>query len=258
MARANRYIGGDEWTKPRITKSIFENQNSIVTDLILRTAKIVHNRTHKVGTAFLFKETSESYIFLTNYHVLKGSRECRNARILLVDENFKRHTLKCHKIIKEGKISDGTDYTYFSIKKESKSDFLMKLGSLPLAKEKPIAGDRLVTVGFGNSKATTRKYDASLGYDDDCLYLLGNKNILLKGELVKDVFFTGCDVISGDSGSAIVNRDTGELVGLLFGAAEQKRSNPLSTSEINEFLGTSYLDFMTNSSLAIDIRSIAL
>ena len=104
MARANRYIGGDKWNKPRINKSIFENQNTIVTDLILRTGKIVNKKTGKVGTTFLFQETPENYIFLTNYHVMAGSRECRNARILLLDASFKRHVLKCQKIIKEGKI----------------------------------------------------------------------------------------------------------------------------------------------------------
>ncbi len=55
-----------------------------------------------------------------------------------------------------------------------------------------------------------------------------------------------------------MNSDTGDIIGLFFGVADQDKNNPLSTSEIWDNIGTDYLDFYTNSSMSTDLKTIQM
>ncbi|OIQ17521.1 MAG: hypothetical protein BM556_12015 [Bacteriovorax sp. MedPE-SWde] len=129
---------------------------------------------------------------------------------------------------------------------------------MAITNSKPIPGDKLILVGFGNGRASTTKYDVYVSNDDDCVYLSGNKNVKIGKDITKNTFFIGCDTVQGDSGSAVINRVTGELIGLYFGMANPDMKNPLTSEEIYQNLGTDFLEFETNSSWAIDIRTIPL
>ena len=252
----NRYIGGDEWSKLNITKNLFNNSDAIIQDLILRTAKLSNRSKKTVGTAFLIDETESYYIFLTNYHVMGRSRQCKNSKLLMIDQFMNKHVLKCSKSLKVGSIKSGSDYHYFSVQKNSKSSFLSHLQPMKIITSDPTPGDKLAMVGFGEGSFSTSTYDGKLISDNDCVYLHGNSRISLNGEIVKDVFFHACDNVQGDSGSAVINRDTGELVGLYFGSVYYSPKNPLTSQEIHQNLGSVYSDFLRNSAFAIDIRKI--
>ncbi|MFG1498622.1 trypsin-like peptidase domain-containing protein [Halobacteriovorax sp. XZX-3] len=258
LTMAKRYVGGDEWSRPRVTKKLFQTLDTNTKSLVLRTAKVVNKIKRKIGTAFLYQEELEHYIFLTNYHVISGEKECSESSLLLINEGHNKIVAKCDGVISIGTIKSGSDYLYFRIKKSEKLNFLSKLPSLNTKFSNPVAGDPLVTVGFGGGKADLRRYDAKIAQDTDCIYLTGNMDIRFNKDKVRDVFFTACDAQSGDSGSAIMNRDTGEIIGLFFGVADQNRKNPLSTQEIWNNLGSDYLEFYTNSSMSIDLRAISL
>ncbi|MFG1482502.1 serine protease [Halobacteriovorax sp. HFRX-2_2] len=258
LTMAKRYIGGDEWNRQKITKETFHVQEATTKELILRTVKVVNERQKKVGTAFLYKQDETTYTFLTNFHVISTHRECRDSKILIINEEFKKFRAKCEKILDSGSIKSGSDYTYFKVKKTKRISFLENLSDISLNFPTPKAGDQLVSVGFGAGKADLRRYDASIIQDKDCVYLAGNIDLIFNKDKVRDVFFTACDAQSGDSGSAIMNSDTGDIIGLFFGVADQDKNNPLSTSEIWDNIGTDYLDFYTNSSMSIDLKTIQM
>lgn len=255
---AKRYIGGDEWNRPRVTKKLFLKQDQKVQDLILRTVKVVNTKKRKIGTAFFYKENADHYIFLTNYHVIAGVRECKESKLLLLNQEFKKKQASCDGIIQEGPIKSGSDYTYFKVEKSQSLSYLSNLTAIDTNFPNPTPGDKLVSVGFGGGKADLRRYDARISMDSDCVYLNGNLDITFNNDQVEDVLFTACDAQSGDSGSAVMNRDTGEIIGLFFAVADQKRNNRLTSNEIFENLGSDYLGFYTNSSMSIDLRKIKL
>ncbi|WP_412473455.1 S1 family peptidase [Halobacteriovorax sp. YZS-1-1] len=255
---AKRYIGGDQWNRPRINKSFFIKQDKFIKELILRTVKVVNTKKRKVGTAFFYKENADHYIFLTNYHVISGNRECRDSKLLLINSEFNKRYASCDGVIQEGTIKSGSDYIYFKVNKEERLNFLSQISEVRTDFSDPVIGDRLVSVGFGAGKANLRRYDAKISMDRDCLYLNGNIDITFNKDKVRDVFFTACDAQSGDSGSAVMNLETGDIIGLFFAVADQKRSNPLTSKEIQDNLGTDYMEFYTNASMSIDLRKIKL
>lgn len=257
FSKVHKYRGGDKYSKTKVKRSLFLKSSPIVKDIIQRTGKVVVGRKH-IGTAFLYKEREDDYVFLTNYHVMKSRNQCRDSKILIKTPEFGSKILICSGIIKVGKISKNTDYMYFSVSKNRDNLFLSKLKPLKLIDQDPLPGDKLIVAGFGAGKVSSSVYDLKITMDNDCVYFVGNRTIVMNGKDVEDVMFHGCDTASGDSGSAIINRDTGELVGLLFGSASQKKQKPLSSEEIEMNLGTPYRKFMTNGSFAIDIREILI
>ncbi|MFG1494554.1 serine protease [Halobacteriovorax sp. ZH4_bin.1] len=258
LTMAKRYIGGDEWNRQKLTQEVFLSQKATIQELILRTVKVVNERQKKVGTAFLYKQDETSYTFLTNYHVISGQRECHDSKILIINEEFKKFRGKCERTLDSGSIKSGSDYTYFTVKKTNRISFLESISDIKLNYPTPKAGDRLVSVGFGAGKANLRRYDASIIQDKDCVYLTGNIDLIFNKDKVRDVFFTACDAQSGDSGSAIMNSDTGDIIGLFFGVADQTKNNPLSSSEVWDNLGTDFMEFYTNSSMSIDLKTIQM
>ncbi len=252
------YIGGDDWGKIKLTKDTFKDLNSIEKEAFFRSAKVILESEGRVGTAFYIGQGVDGFLFLTNYHVLKGKEECQNVKILSVkkdDESFKKVTLKCHTIIDEGTFDQGSDYTIFSVLENSKSGYLRQFKNIAIQKDNRV-GDKLFFIGFGGGSSEARRYDGHISNDKDCLYLLGKKTISLDNFLVKDTIFTACDTRAGDSGSAIINARTGNYVGLLFGSATYNKDNPLGSDEIRENLGHDYLEFVTNSSWAIDASTV--
>jgi hypothetical protein len=258
FSKAVKYKGGDSWTKYKVNKEKYLTESFSIQDTVLRTAKVLNHRKSSVGTSFLIKETDNYFVFLTNYHVLSNQKECNKTELLIKDSGFKSHTLDCSQILQKGSIASGSDYTYFSVKKTNSNSFLSQLSELKVINANPPLGTELAIVGFAGGKFSKRVYDISISQDDDCVFLLGNRNISLSGKLVRDTIFTGCDIAQGDSGSAILNRFSGELVGLFFGSAVQSRKNSLSSREIHKNIGTAYSKFVTHSSYGIDIRTIPL
>ncbi len=250
------YMGGDEWSKEPITKEMLLDFNLVEKDIFKRIGKVYNRDKNKAGsTVYLGQGKDESsYVFLTNYHVLSSKEECRQSIIALVDMNLKTKGYRCSKILEVGNYDDDTDYTIFSIEASESNRFLADYSEVEVD-EAPQVGDELIIIGFGGT-AISKSYDASISKDSDCLYLESNRNIMLDDNIMKNVFFTGCDSMAGDSGTGVFNRNSGKFVGLFFGSAVFDKKNRLTSKEIHKNLGSDYQKFIYISSWAIDARTI--
>ncbi len=252
-----KYIGGDKWNKKLINKNNIYKLNEAEKDFFFKSAKVITSQNNKtsVGTSFYVKEIESGFLFLTNYHVIENKRTCLKSKIIILDKNFNKHTAKCYKILKQGTYKDQSDYTYFIVKKIDKLDFLKSYSETKFSESLPLVGDKLSFLGFGGSKYN-KNFSIKISNDKDCIFLKAFSKITLGNtkdkEEVKDIISTGCDTESGDSGSALFNRYTGEVVGLLFGSHLSKtRSINLSSDYIKKNLDNSPITFVKFGSWAI-------
>lgn len=255
-ASSHKYKGGDEYTRRKLDSDEIEMSSGLLRRSILRTVKIVNTVARSVGTGFYLYETPDSYVFLTNYHVLGNSTECQNAKLLMLDSNFDKKRLRCDKVLEIGDYSTGSDHFIFSMSKGKRTEFLAELDQITHFENDAHVGDELSIVGFGGAKTNDRRFDIGVSEDQDCVLLDIGKDVSFNNLLMPSILFTACDIRSGDSGSAVFNKRTGSLVGLLF--ATSKHKDGVTRAEIKDNLGRYYQRFHTHSSYAIDIESINL
>ena len=257
FAKRVKYQGGDAFTRDRVSVDEIKRMSHFTQSTIFRTAKILNHETRSVGTGFYLYQTAEEYVFLTNYHVLGSSRECRDTKLLMLTSSYQKARLRCHKIVRVGDYDVGSDYTVFTVSKSNSSSFLDELKEIRTFSNDARVGDELSIVGFGGAKLRSSRFDIGVSNDSDCVLLWRDAQIVFNRKYdMNSIFFTGCDIRSGDSGSAVFNRRTGSLVGLLFAASYA--DGKLSSREIKKNLGSPYQKFFSHSSLAIDIESINL
>ena len=252
---ASTFQGGDLFSRYKIKdKKHFDKQIPAVKEMILRTGKYLNKNSKAIGTVFYLKQTDREYIFVTNGHVFNDVNKCPVNRILMVDSRFEKRLIKCSKIKSIKRNKNSGDHIVFSVEKSERNSFLSQMNDLEVISSDPLPGTKLLFVGFGGSRARSRAFDIGVSKDSDCVYLskVENKKILD----TDNVFSTGCDSVSGDSGSAIINQNTGELVGVLFSHSKQGRNlKPRSSSIIKTY--TDYaIKIDSNSTFGIDIRSI--
>lgn len=249
-----KFQGGDQYSRQKQDIDEIKALPEFTRNTIFRTGKVLNEDKRSVGTASFLYATEEEYIFLTNYHVLGSQRECDKAELLMLNQEYKKRVLKCDRVIKVGSYKTGSDHVVFTIKKSEKSSFISKLDEIKEFVNDTRVGDELSIVGFGGGRFSNRRFDIGLSDDSDCVVLWGTSEIEFNDKNMHSVFFTACDIRSGDSGSAVFNKRTGSLVGLLFASSRPK--DPLTSKEIRENLGSRYERFFSHASYVIDIESI--
>lgn len=216
------YRVGDEWGKKVLVSRDLRNKKLKFVEELRRTA----NATAKVakGTGFYLGQFNGFHLIATNYHVhtrLATEPEVyREIEFPFLDLSFNfGRTFGAWLEI---------DLALFAINVESKSD-RKELQSV--AKnfnfDYPITrNQKLLTVGFGRAK---NHYSDMVGtWDSDCKVCSGDNEFKTKygldenGKIVGTwAFAVGCDASGGDSGSPVVTRDTGDIIGLLWGVASR-------------------------------------
>ena len=255
-ARSVRFQGGDVYSREKLKIDELKELSEFTQSTIFRTGKVVNEAVRSVGTSSFLYATEDEYVFLTNYHVMKSQRECDKSKVVMLNQSYERKTLSCHRVIAVGDYKSGSDHLVFTIKKTESSTFISNLVEIRNFVNDTRIGDELSIVGFGGGRISKRKFDIGLSDDSDCVVLWGTSQIGFNKKEMNSVFFTGCDIRSGDSGSAVFNKRTGSLVGLLFAAANIK--DPLTSDEIKRNLGSPYPRFYSHASYVIDIESLNL
>ncbi|MFG1525596.1 serine protease [Halobacteriovorax sp. RZ-3] len=206
------YVVGDEWNRTHIG----ENDTPDVEELkssILITGLGVVNTANKltltnVGTAFYLGKYEGEHLVATAAHVI--DRENFNDMLFhfIAGPKF---SLKAKELIF---YSDDIDFAIVSINMEDKEAILMKTVSAVKLNFDKVAeeGTPLTTVGFGffdNEKLGLARYENS----NDCQIIFGDDKVKKLDKVFS--IATGCDASGGDSGSPIVDRNTGELIGVI-------------------------------------------
>ena len=216
------YRVGDEWGKKVLVRRDLRNKKLEFVEVLRRTAKA----TAKVakGTGFYLGQFNGFHLIATNYHV--------HRRLVTEPEFYKEIEFPFLDLSFNYGQTFGAwleiDLALFAINISEESRWDRKeLQSVAknFSFDYPITrNQKFLTVGFGRAK---NHYSDMVGtWDSDCKVFSGDNEFRIKYGLDENgkkvgtwAFAVGCDASDGDSGSPVVTRDTGDIIGLLWGVA---------------------------------------
>ncbi len=226
------YQLGSEWGKKPVTQEWLRAASPAAQRAAFATARVGG------ATGFYLGTFDGFHVMATNYHVHRNAGSClgNTVRFPLLNLSF-----PCKKFF--GSWSD-IDLALFAIEVGSE-EALQKLEGVArnfefksqLHPDMPLA-----TVGFGVANNPTRVLVGN--EDSDCKVFSGNEDFRYMADPDKVnpgmykawSFANGCDVSHGDSGSAMVNRDSGEVVGIIWTGRIPKSVKVQDSSYLDELL----------------------
>lgn len=210
------YQIGPTWGKVPVSKDTLDNQSPAFQRAAKATAKI---RFAMGGaTGFVIGEKNGETLLATNNHVIGSKEDCSAADISF--ELLEITGVRCKKIVVTNTDIDLTVITLDRLNVEQRQT--LKGVARTFKNDIPRKGTELLTIGYGVA-ANPGQRKLMAGQDEDCktfspdgeMRYMADPDQFNPGPHKTWMFATGCDVSHGDSGSAIVDRETGEIVGIL-------------------------------------------
>lgn len=229
---ADDYRIGDEWGKKPVTEKDLE-ASPYFERMAMATAKVRGG-----GTGFYLGKYNGLHLLATNNHVCPKQTTCSFPGAVEFPLLNKTYTMKRY----IGTWTD-IDLAILAIQVPAEDESLLAPLASPFAFNTDVyAGQELVTIGFGVGSNPGRVMVAN--QDNDCKVFSG------KGEYrhLKDPddynpgphlvwsFANGCDVSHGDSGSAMMDRKTGEVVGIIWTGKIPKNAVVQDSRFLNQLL----------------------
>lgn len=231
----SRYQIGDEWGKKPVTDLDMKS------DVHFARMATATARIRGGGTGFYLGEFNGRHVVATNHHVCPSANDCAGEKA--VDFPFLGFKTKITEFY--GSWPE-IDLSMFAI---SASDVnianALRAVSSPFSFHHELYRSQpLVTIGFGVANNTARRMVANR--DQDCVVfsgdgeyrLMADPDDLNPGEYKAWSFSNGCDVSHGDSGSAMMDRGTGHIIGIIWTGRIPKNPKVQSSEYLNELLKT--------------------
>lgn len=212
---SEEYQIGPEWGKKLVTPESLKSESEVFQKAARRTAKF--GVAYGSGTAFYLGKFNGKHVIASNYHVIEKASTCKAGKATFTMLN---KVYKCKEFL--GSWSD-VDFALATIDVPAEDEALLEsLGQNMAFDSKLYAGQKLLTIGHGYANNPSLKLVAN--QDDDCIvFSQGNDVRFLADPDDKNPadykvwsFANGCDISHGDSGSAMVDRQTGEIVGIIW------------------------------------------
>jgi hypothetical protein len=173
-------------------------------------------------------------IMASNHHVCDGGRGCqKGSKVFFPLKNISLTVEDYY-----GSWTD-TDIALFSVTVPSTQVEFFKDNARPFRFERDLTLDLpLMTFGFG--VAGNSKRSLMGGFDEDCRVLseetrfIADPDEFNPGPYKVYSFANGCDVSHGDSGSAMVDRTNGDVVGIIWTGRIPKNKNAQSSDYIRQ------------------------
>lgn len=247
------YQIGDEWGKATVTPEIYAGRGGAFKRAAVATARVGG------ATGFYLGKFNGHHMMATNHHVMPNGRFCdlhRNVKFPIMGKQF-----ACEKYFGHW---TAIDLALFSITVTSKEDEekLERVGRNFNFHANIYPGEELVTIGFGMFRNESR----SLVFNDDgdCkvfsekndFRFINDPDRINPAEYKAWSFVTGCDVSHGDSGSAIVDRQSGDVLGIIWTTATQKPDRIRSSKYLDEALKKQSDDVWNWLSYAVPAQKI--
>jgi hypothetical protein len=242
------YQIGDEWGKKPVTY-----EDVIADTFFARMAKATA-MIRRGGTGFYLGVFNGHHIMATNHHVCPEAMDCSYDRAIEFPLlGFKTKIEEFYGSWPE------IDLSLFSIEVNSLA-FLQALSnnSSPFAfNEDVYRGEELTTIGFGVANNPLHKLMAN--QDSDCVVfsgnaeyrLMGDPDELNPGEYKAWSFANGCDVSHGDSGSAMMDRNNGHVVGIIWTGRIPKNKKVQSSQYLHEIMNQPNEDIWSELSYSV-------
>lgn len=210
------YQIGPNWGKTIVTKASLAKEAPAFQRAAKATARV------RLGfggaTAFVIGEKNGETIMATNHHVIKDQSGCDRAAISF--EMLDIRDLRCNQLVNTNTDLDLTIFTLKGVTETQQSELRKVAKSFdPMETRK---GMELLTIGYGVAGNDSQRNLMS-GQDAECktfspdgeVRYMADPDQFNPGPYKTWMFATGCDVSHGDSGSALVDRKTGAVVGIL-------------------------------------------
>jgi hypothetical protein len=208
------YQAGSQWDKRLFTEADLATASPA-------TVKAAMALGHVRGgaTAFYIGKFAGRHLGATNHHVYPFG--CQDEPIQF---EFLKKTYICARLI--GTWAD-LDLTIFSLRVPPEDEAAIEGHALKFAfKEDVVPGQKLVTIGYGHHRNPNHRPMIDEG--PDCMVLSGKNDFRHKAEsgghgtLRVWSISHGCESSQGDSGSAILDRETGKVVAILWDVTENR------------------------------------
>lgn len=244
---ANTYVViGDDYKKIPFKKYLRGNDHAYVRKLIRNTVYVETEERSRgfsttqevqVGTAFYIGRHFGKHLFITNHHNIDSSN-CKRAKIEFFTNQklSESKSARCDEVLFSQGHSEGSDLTLFSIRNKDLKKFIGEGLEIDFTFS-PVAKTKLMHAGFGNDRKSNhpRKrvnlFEMNITADEDCV-IASKDSHYIKLNGISHNFATGCDIAKGDSGGAVVDRQTGQVVGLIWGISPD--SGGKSSRELHE------------------------
>lgn len=251
------YQIGPTWGKQIVTQESLENQSPAFQRAAKATARV------RLGfggaTGFVIGERDGQPLLATNHHVIGADSACSSAKISF--EMLGITNLRCDKIITTNTDLDLTIFTVSGATEDQKKT--LKTVARSFEEGESRKGMKLLTIGYGVAANSGQKNLMS-GQDDDCkvfspdgeVRFMADPDEFNPGPYKTWMFATGCDVSHGDSGSAIVDRETGAVVGILSTGKIPKNSVVREQSYLSKIFDESSEDVWKELTYAVPASKI--
>ncbi len=241
--KLNQFIQNQDNKETYRIGDVFGKHQITSKELAIQVVARAASATAKVGggTGFYIGKFNGYHVVATNHHVLPTPSTCGNLRVVFP---VLRKQFGCMRYF--GTWSD-IDMSLIAIKVATPEDeaTLLKVAKNFDFKNTLKQGQLLMTIGFG----IAGNYDGRnmmINYDDDCKvfsatndyrYIADPDNIN-PGDYKVWSFANGCDISHGDSGSAMVDRKTGNVIGIIWTGAFPKTPASQNSKALDQMLQT--------------------
>lgn len=251
LAGIKDYQIGTEWGKKLVTTDSMSTGSHVYRRTVSATAYFGS------ATSFYLGKFDGKHIMATNHHVLPNVNSCKGRSVKFTVLNF---TTSCKQAF--GSWTE-IDLALFEIEPTSEQAKLLEgIGQNFAFHDTLNQGTELITAGYGVAGNFGQKLVAN--EDSDCkvfskaneFKFMADPDELNPGPYRAWSFSTGCDVSHGDSGSAMVDRITGKVVGLIWTGRIPKNDIVQNSENLNNILINNGPEIWTELSYAVPAQAI--
>lgn len=235
LASVNDYRVGDVWGKHPIRT--LDQAPAYSEKIVQATARVGG------GTGWFLGYFGGKAVMASNYHVCQGGGCQKGSNVKFPMSNI---TLKVDSFY--GSWTE-TDIAIFSVNIPKEHESFFKENARPFNFDRNLTTNLpLMTFGFGVANNTGRLLMG--GYDEDCRVLsddirfIADPDELNPGPYKVYSFANGCDVSHGDSGSAMVDKTNGEVIGIIWTGRIPKNKKAQISDEITKAVEQENEDFI--------------
>jgi len=239
------YRLGDEWGKKPITQADLDS-NKFFKRMAMATAKVGG------ATGFYIGQHANKFVMATNHHVCETASDCMGSLV-----SFSILKLKFEVVEFYGSWPE-IDLALFAIDvKDAQSAEMLKDVAANFTFGDIKHAQPILTIGYGIGDNPGQVIVAN--QDSDCVVFSKDKEYKLMADpdelnpapYKAWSFATGCDVSHGDSGSAMMDRTNGNIIGIIWTGKIPKNAKVQSSAYLDELLERPNQDVWTELSYAV-------
>lgn len=246
------YRLGDEWGKKRVTEAGLKVESMAFVRASQATALLPVG-----GTGFYLGKFNGKHVMATNHHVCPNERDC------VGDKASFRLLKKSFTMTKLYATLPNIDLALLELYVPAADEAALAKVAKNFSFNKEITkGQELITVGFGIGGNPNNYMMANK--DSDCKVFsktaeykhLADPDEFNPADYKAWSFAHACDISHGDSGSAMVDRKTGDVVGIVWTGKIPKSKIVQTSANLTKMFDTSSPDIWKELSFAVPAKKI--